>query len=100
MGAYSTVNATISSSDYQQILQIDVFPLEVSWTTLIDDMTRKGYTPTRQAAMLGKGWSTFQRWLNGTEPRFRHGHALLVLHQKICGPELTKLRFTQMSLSD
>ena len=94
------MKSTIDSTDYTQILDIDVFPLEVNWATLIDDITRRGYTPARQAAMLGKGWSTFQRWLNGTEPRFAHGHALLILHQKICGPELTCERFRQMNFGD
>jgi hypothetical protein len=94
------MQTTLQTSDYQQVLSVDVYPLEVDWPLLIDDITRHGVTPSRQADMLGKGWSTFQRWLHGTEPRFRHGHALLILHQKICGPELTLQRFSQMNLGE
>lgn len=94
------MRTTLDSSDYQQILMIDVYPAEVNWALLIDDITRHGIVPAQQAAMLGKGWSTLQRWLHGSEPRFAHGHQLLALHQKVCGPDLTIRRFEQMSYGE
>ena len=86
------LSTTIGSSDYLHVLTLNVYPKEIDWAVISDDIKGSGLCYFRQAIALGKEWSTLQKWRNGAQPRFCDGHALLMLHTKICGEELTKKR--------
>lgn len=86
------MKATASSTDYVFIIDVIVYPLKIHWPTIIDDMRERGISPYRQAKTISCEWSTFQRWKNGSQPLFANGHALLILHSKICGIALTQQR--------
>ena len=60
---------TIISSSIP-IPSIDIFPRRVDVRTLADDLTANGLKYSIQAESLGVGWSTYQRWLAGTEPKY------------------------------
>lgn len=90
------MQTTIQSSDYYSILLIP--PLEIKWNVLINDIRRKGFTYQQQYDILGKPQSTFSQWISGSDPRFSSGCALLILHQKVCGEELTRKRIAEAHL--
>lgn len=80
------LRATISSSDY-------VYPTVLPWRTIFDDLWDAGCSPYRVANLIGYGWSTVQRWYyDGVEPRESAARAILELHKRFCGEELTKKR--------
>lgn len=91
-----SLSATAASSDYQYLLAIDITPLHIDWKILIQDIRNKSMPYYRQAEALGVQWSTFQNWFyNGSQPIFQNGHALLILHTKVCGTRLTEQRFIE-----
>lgn len=88
------MQATIASSDYSRLAtDIHQQPIQVNWQGIIRDLDEHGINPTKQAELIGKERSTLQRWINGSEPHYRHGQALIYLHQMVCGVELTLERF-------
>jgi len=95
------MRSTIGSSDYQHILTIDICPLRVNWSQVILDMKSAGKPYIRQALDIGLEASTLRRWLEGTaEPGFSNGHALLILHSKVCGIEMTQMRLLESKQKD
>jgi hypothetical protein len=62
-----------------------IFPQRLPWRAIADEIKEAGLPYNRQASALGKNWSTFQRWLDGAEPRHSDGEALLLLHRQVCG---------------
>lgn len=84
---------TSSSTEHQNILYMPISPRRVKWSNLIHDLIVRGYGPTKIAYLLGKTQSTVQRWQEGAEPNFTHGHAIILLHQQVCGYRLTEKRF-------
>jgi hypothetical protein len=94
------MQSTMSSSDYAFILNIDVFPISPDWKVLMDDIKGRGLSYSRQALSIGLQWSTVQVWHHGGGPTFANGHALLILHSKICGIELTKKRLDEAKTID
>lgn len=89
------MQATAKSTDYLYILDIDITPLHIDWTVITHDLKEHHYPYLRQAYAIGRGWSSFQAILNGSQPRFGDGHALLILHTKVCGTRLTEKRFVE-----
>jgi len=89
------MRATVSSSDYQFIVDFTIYPIQIHWPTIISDICHSGMTPYRQAQSIDCEWSTFQRWQSGSQPLFKNGHALLILHSKICGITLTQKRLEE-----
>lgn len=64
------------------------------WLKMAIDMHNRGMTYSRQAAEIDKEWSTYQRWLNGSEPRYWDALLIIELHTLVCGKEMTRLRLT------
>jgi len=92
--------ATAQTTDYQHVLMFDVFPLKIDFSKIIEDIKQSGMNYSQQAVSIGRGFSTLQRWKNGAQPQFTTGHALLILHTKICGPEKTHERINESQLLD
>lgn len=86
---------TASSSEYVYLIDIDITPLKIDWNIIIQDLKERNYAPSRQAISIGKSWSTFQKTMQGSEPSFAYGHALLMLHTKVCGSRVTEQRILQ-----
>lgn len=89
---------TASSSDYVHTLPVsefDIDPANVNWALLINDMKDAGLSGSKQALSIGSQWSTLQRWWQGSEPSFKYGHSLLILHAKTCGLTLTHQRLRE-----
>lgn len=76
---------TLSSSDY-------VHQKKVDWPAVIEDLRARGLTITKIAACLGLNRTTVSEWRLNHEPNFASGAALLELHSRYCGEDLTKLR--------
>jgi hypothetical protein len=88
---------TAGSSDYLETvpLEFDIDPINLNWALIIQDMKENGLSGSKQALSIGSQWSTLQRWWQGSEPSFRYGHALLILHSKVCGTHLTRQRLLE-----
>lgn len=94
MAAPFTVTA--GSSDYLWLLDnLAIKQPEINWALLIQDMRDQGMSLSKQAFAIGSQFSTLQRWWNGSEPQFKHGHTLIILHSKVCGITLTHERLRQ-----
>lgn len=80
-----------------RVLQVDinVFQLRVNWHQIATDLKQSGVSFQQQARTIGKPWSSYQRWLEGGEPGFGEGQALLILHSKFCGIGLTQQRLSE-----
>ncbi len=76
------------------LMLLDVYPLQIDWRRIADDLrTLRKIEYTRQAEAIGIPRRSFQTLMRrGTPPRFQIGHALLVLHAKVCGLDLTLSR--------
>lgn len=64
------------------------------WYQMAIDMQERGMTFSRQAAEIDKEWSTYQRWLNGSQPRYFDALLIIELHSMVCGKEITQSRLT------
>ena len=91
------MRVTASTTDYQFIVDFDIYPVHIHWSTIISDIADAGVIPYHQAQSINVSWSTFQRWKNGSTPAFDTGHALLILHSKTCGIELTQKRLEEFA---
>lgn len=89
------LSATAHSTEIVDQLYRYITPTPIDFRRLADDLKERGISYSRQAMMLGKEFSSFQRILEGVEPRHADGDAFLRLHATICGPELTALRRVQ-----
>lgn len=67
----------------------------IKWETLISDMIKRGMSPCAIAAAMAVPKSSPYNWLNGTEPRYSHGEAILLLHSKIFGIEFSRNRIRE-----
>jgi len=77
------------------LLSIDVTPLSPDWSQITRDMKEKGLPYYRQALAIGVEWSSYQRYMDGAHPGFGNGHAILILHAKVCGVEQTYTRLNE-----
>ncbi len=73
----------------------DVFPRIMDWPKVIEDIKATGLTYSAIANTIGAGWSTFQRYREGGEPRHSVGSSILLVHSRHCGIELTKPRVAE-----
>lgn len=64
------------------------------WRIMAQDMEQRGMSLCRQAAEIDKEWSTYQRWLNGSQPRYFDALLIIELHSMVCGKEITQSRLT------
>lgn len=78
-------------------IQVDdyVFPREINWIQIIEDIKAEYGTYSCIAKALGVEWSTVQGWRQGCEPRFTNGSGLLMIHAKICGGKRTQQRIAE-----
>ena len=53
---------------------------ELDAPKLIDEMLATGMTMADLATKIGVPFNTIKRWRSGSNPRWHHGHALLILH--------------------
>ena len=90
------MNSVVSSSSVY--IQIDIYPRKVDWQQILNDMKQAGMAYSAQATALGKEWSTFQRWMEGSELKYGDGTALLRLHMAVCGESLTIQRLNEVEL--
>jgi hypothetical protein len=67
----------------------------VRWETLIRDMMTSGMSPCAIAHALAVPPSSPYNWLKGTEPRYSHGEAILLLHSKVFGMEFSRNRIRE-----
>lgn len=74
-----------------------VYPARLPWRQIFDDMKERGCAYSKQAALIGVEWSTFQGWRSedGCEPRHSQGVAILAMHTAVCGAELTAARLRE-----
>jgi len=80
-----------------KIAQIDdyVYPRIINWVQITRDIAEHGLNYNGICTCLGATWSTVQRWRTGSEPSHSKGSALLLIHAKYCGAELTKQRVSE-----
>lgn len=62
----------------------------IDWITIVNEIVIKTGTKFSVAEMVGVGWSTAQKWFNGSEPSYYHGQALLELHAHFYNKKATK----------
>jgi len=72
-----------------------VYPKKLSWDNIFIDLDKAGVTPSEISELLGVGWSTLQKWRNGTEPKYSVGVSILTIHARYCGEDSTFERITQ-----
>lgn len=83
------MNTVYSSSDY-------VYPTVLPWRDIIKDLKGAGLSAKGTADLVGCSWSTFQRWYcDGVEPRHSYATAILALHTRYCGDDLSKKRMSE-----
>ena len=62
----------------------------MAWGQLIADLVEAGYSQLAIAHALNVPPTSLQNWKNGSEPRYSHGEALLLLHSRVFTPERTR----------
>ena len=72
-----------------------VYPRVINWGDIMEDIATNGMTYSDVSKCLGIAGATIQGWRTGSEPRHSSGGALLLVHARICGRELTKLRVAE-----
>jgi hypothetical protein len=92
---FRPLKTVISSTEYFNLLYVDVCPVKVDWKILAEDIKATGIPFWKQAHAIGCEWSTMQKWLKGSTPLFHTGHAFLILHSKQCGMEWTETRLKE-----
>lgn len=72
---------------------VEVYPSDLDWPTVMGDMSARGMTYYAQARAIGVRHSTYDHWRRFRgKPQHAYGEAILELHAKVCGHELTILR--------
>lgn len=84
------MNSTLGSTDY------DPSQWNINWRLIADDIRDAGLNYGKQASVLGLKWSTLQRWVNGSEPKYSIARSWLVLHTHMCGSDKTQMRFEEL----
>lgn len=72
-----------------------VYPRKLNWAIVIQDIEEAGISAHKISELVGAGWSSFQKWRRGVEPRHSIGISLLILHTRYCGEDLTNQRITE-----
>lgn len=71
---------------------IDIYPADIEWRLIIEDIRGKGLSYYAQAKAIGVTKSTLDKWRHGSPPNHAYGEAALELHARVCGFELTLQR--------
>ena len=72
-----------------------VYPRVLDWSNIMADIADNGCSYSDVSKILGVGWPTVQRWRTGSEPGHSKGTALLLIHARYCGQDLTKQRVSE-----
>lgn len=70
----------------------DIYPKRLDWKRILEDLKERGTSIYQAAKILGRPETTVQSWVKGHEPSYSNGASVLLLHSKVCGEELTKIR--------
>lgn len=71
-----------------------IYPRMLDWAQIMRDLYEH-ITYNEVAKILGVNWGNVQRWRTGSEPGYSKGSAILLLHARCCGGELTKQRILE-----
>lgn len=71
------------------------YPKKLPWDEIFHDINRAGISPYQTSILIGESWSSTQRWARGTEPKHSIGIAILEVHSRYCGIELTEQRISE-----
>lgn len=69
-----------------------IYPPKINWAQIMADLKDAGCSVYGVAGIIGAAYCTAQNWSKGGEPGHGYGEALLRLHSRVCGDELTKRR--------
>lgn len=74
--------------------QREIFAPKMNWRQVLEDLDRAGCSGYRVAKTLGVNWSTVQHWRDYeyAELKYGLGRALLRLHARYCGADMTAIR--------
>jgi len=75
-----------------------IYPREIDFVQVIEDIKQAAGSYSVVCRTLGIEWSTLQRWRKGSQPRFREGSGLLLMHAQQCGTEQTQQRVLEAEL--
>ena len=67
----------------------------INWDQIFRDINRTGICNARLCQLIGKRYSSLQRWLEGTEPKEHVARAILTIHARYCGENLTRQRIEE-----
>lgn len=70
----------------------DIYPKRLDWRRILDDLKEGGTSIYQAAKILGRPETTVQSWVKGHEPSYSNGASVLLLHSRVCGENLTKIR--------
>ena len=76
-----------------------LYPRIIDWTSIVSDMYTKGVSYWDMCLALDIPWSTFSNYRKGSEPKHSTGSAILLMHSKVCGIDLTKQRIAEASVN-
>lgn len=62
-------------------------PATPDWPAILADIHAAGVSYRQQAILLEVEYSTLQRWLQGTEPKYWMGNEILAMLLRTCGAE-------------
>ena len=75
-----------------------VYPRVINWAQITKDIADHGMPYSSISRCMGVGWSTLQKWRKGSEPSVSFGTALLLIHARQCGGELTEQRVSEAEI--
>lgn len=66
------------------------------WKEIYQDLRNVGCNESQLAYLLNKERSTVQYWFERcAEPKYSEGCAIIAIHTKYCGEQLTKIRLNK-----
>ncbi len=73
----------------------------INWPTIFRDMRAQGVKYSHQAELCGIAWGTYNEYrLRGAEPKHSVGQAILLLHRRTCGIQLSEKRLLESEIVD
>lgn len=72
----------------------------IDWVQVMVDLHNAGCSCYRVAIALGIADSTARNWVNGREPGYGYGRAVLRLHARYCGAATTTKRIIEGEKKD
>jgi len=78
-----------------------IYARRIDWPVVIADMRDAGLTYLDMTDLLGIPWATFAQYRrHGSEPRHSVGQAILLLHRRTCGIQLSERRLLESDIVD